>query len=407
MYIRRHVEEIINKLFQAYPVIIITGPRQVGKSTLLKKYFSDINYITMDDLADCEAVKRDSKDFLELQGTPLILDEVQLVPEIFPTLKLISDSDRHNGMYILTSSQRYQLMQNISESLAGRIGIIEMLGLSNRELANINFEEPFLPTLDYLKKRKKAGIENISVTELWNRIHKGSMPEIYSNDNLPWKNFYSDYVRTYIERDVRQLANVGDAIAFNSFITALAARTGELLNINSLANDVGIDNRTAKRWLSILEASGIIYILRPFSTNINKRVVKTPKIYFTDTGLVCYLCRWLTPDNLRLGAMSGAIYETYVISEIIKSYYNKADIPDLFFYRDASGKEIDLLIYQNNCLYPIEIKKTSSPNLKDIKHFSVLQEFKDIEIGDGGVICNHDKLLPLQNNFRVIPINYI
>lgn len=406
-YINRHIEARISKTLKAYPSVLITGPRQVGKSTLLKKCFPDIEYINLDDNVVLMALKQDTKGFLELQGTPLIIDEVQRAPEIFVSLKYQIDNGRTSGMYILTGSQRYQLMQGISDSLAGRISIIELLGFSNREINNESFTLPFIPTLEYLKQRKNSAVI-LPIAEVWKRIHRGSMPELYSNEYIEWNQFYADYFTTYIERDVRQLSSFGDGLTFYAFITAVAARAGELLNITTLARDVGIDERTAKRWLSILEASGIIFLLRSFSLNINKRMIKTPKVYFTDTGLICYLCRWLTADQLVNGAMAGAIYENYVISEILKSYLNTAEPSDMYFYRDTNGREIDLLIYKNNTLHPIEIKKTSSPNLKDIKHFSVLEGMNGINIGEGGVICNHDKLLPLQDGkYRIIPISYI
>ena len=234
------------------------------------------------------------------------------------------------------------------------------------------------------------------------------MPELYSNENMDWEQYYAAYVDTYIERDVKQLGSVGDTLAFTQFMTALASRTGELLNAASLARDVGVDNKTVKRWLSILQASNIIYLLQPFSLNINKRIIKTPKVYFTDTGLVCYLCRWLTPETLANGAMAGSIYETFIVSEILKSYYNAGKEPDLYFFRNTDGQEVDLLFYRDGKLYPIEIKKTSSPNVKDAKHFGTLSTFfPSLEVSEGGIICNAEDLLPLGQNLKIIPFRFI
>ena len=373
MYIARHIEKTIEKSFAAFPAVLITGPRQVGKSTLLLNRFKNIPNVTLDNPLQLLSLRQDPVEFFKLHGSPLILDEVQRAPECFSVLKYMIDSDRRAGMYILTGSQKYALMKGVSESLAGRIGIVDMLGLSDREIYEDPFDRPFLPTSDYLLERRPKMAP--SIQNLWERIHRGSMPELYSNENMDWEQYYAAYVDTYIERDVKQLGSVGDTLAFTQFMTALASRTGELLNAASLARDVGVDSKTVKRWLSILQASNIIYLLQPFSLNINKRIIKTPKVYFTDTGLVCYLCRWLTPETLANGAMAGRIYETFIVSEILKSYYNAGKEPDLYFFRNTDGQEVDLLFYRDGKLYPIEIKKTSSPNVKDAKHFGTLSTF--------------------------------
>lgn len=406
MYIKRHVETAIEKSFSAFPVILITGPRQVGKSTLLLNKFKSITNITLDNPLQLLSLNQDPIEFFKFHGTPLIIDEVQRAPECFSVLKYMIDSDRRAGMYILTGSQKYALMKGVSESLAGRIGIIDMLGLSNREIYGDSFDQPFLPTSDYLLNRQTK--IDLSVKELWERIHLGSMPELYANEHMDWEQYYASYVNTYIERDVKQLGSVGDTLAFTQFMTALAGRTGELLNAASLARDVGVDNKTIKRWLSILQASNIIYLLQPFSLNISKRIVKTPKVYFTDTGLVCYLCRWLTPETAANGAMSGNLYETFIVSEILKSYYNAGKEPDLYFFRNTDGQEVDLLFYRNGKLYPIEIKKTSSPNNKDAKHFKTLSTFfPSIDVSEGGIICNAEDIVSLGQNVKIIPFGFI
>ena len=406
MYIKRHIENAIDALFSAFPAVLITGPRQVGKSTLLCNAFNDVKNITLDDPLQLMSLKQYPIGFFTLHGTPLILDEVQRAPECFSVLKYRIDANRRAGMYLLTGSQKYALMEGVSESLAGRIGIVDMLGLSSREICGDPFNKPFLPTADYLLHRNtKIGA---SVSELWKRIHRGSMPELYSGSSMDWEQYYAAYVSTYIERDVKQLGSVGDSLAFTQFMTALASRTGELLNFAALARDIGVDGKTAKRWLSILQASGIIYLLQPFSLNIGKRIVKTPKVYFTDTGLVCYLCRWLTPETLMNGAMAGSIYETFIVSEILKSYCNAGKKPDLYFFRNTDGQEVDLVFYRDGKLFPVEIKKTSSPNPKDVKHFKTLSSFfPSLEIAEGGVICNAEQLLPIGQNIKIIPFNLI
>lgn len=406
MYIKRHIENAIDALFSAFPAVLITGPRQVGKSTLLCNTFKDVKNVTLDDPLQLMSLKQDPIGFFTLHGTPLILDEVQRAPECFSVLKYRIDANRRAGMYLLTGSQKYALMEGVSESLAGRIGIVDMLGLSSREICGDPFDKPFLPTADYLLHRNtKIGA---SVSELWKRIHRGSMPELYSGSSMDWEQYYAAYVSTYIERDVKQLGSVGDSLAFTQFMTALASRTGELLNFAALARDIGVDGKTAKRWLSILQASGIIYLLQPFSLNIGKRIVKTPKVYFTDTGLVCYLCRWLTPETLMNGAMAGSVYETFIVSEILKSYCNAGKKPDLYFFRNTDGQEVDIVFYRDGKLFPVEIKKTSSPNPKDVKHFKTLSSFfPSLEIAEGGVICNADQLLPIGQNIKIIPFNLI
>lgn len=406
MYIARHIEKTIEKSFAAFPAVLITGPRQVGKSTLLLNRFKNIPNVTLDNPLQLLSLRQDPVEFFKLHGSPLILDEVQRAPECFSVLKYMIDSDRRAGMYILTGSQKYALMKGVSESLAGRIGIIDMLGLSDREIYKDPFDRPFLPTSDYLLERRPKMAP--SIQNLWERIHRGSMPELYSNENMDWEQYYAAYVDTYIERDVKQLGSVGDTLAFTQFMTALASRTGELLNAASLARDVGVDSKTVKRWLSILQASNIIYLLQPFSLNINKRIVKTPKVYFTDTGLVCYLCRWLTPETLANGAMAVSVYETFIVSEILKSYYNAGKEPDLYFFRNTDGQEVDLLFYRDGKLYPIEIKKTSSPNVKNAKHFGTLSTFfPSLEVSEGGIICNAEDLLPLGQNLKIIPFRFI
>ncbi len=403
MYIKRHIENVVDTVKNTYPVTLVTGPRQVGKSTLLQNLFPDTNYETLDDPLLLQAISSDPVGYLKLQGTPLIIDEVQRLPELFLSLKYIVDTNKANGMYFLSGSQKFELMKNVSESLSGRISVIEMLGLSSREIYGDSFSMPFMPTLDYLSARKSKIPSDGK--ELWQRIHRGSMPRLYDDTSVLWERYYSDYVNTYIERDIQRLEQVGNGLTFLQFMVSLASRTGELLNMDSIAKDVGISAPTVKKWISILQKSNVIYLLQPFSLNVSKRIVKTPKVYFTDTGLVAYLCKWLTPETLMNGAMAGNIFETFVISEIIKSYYNAGKEANIYYYRDTNGSEVDLLLYQDGTLYPVEIKKTASPNMKDIKHFKILETaYPSIQIGQGGVICSYEKVLPLGEHNRIIPV---
>jgi predicted AAA+ superfamily ATPase len=296
-------------------------------------------------------------------------------------------------------------MKNASESLAGRIGILQLMGLSMRELGNDKFSKPFIPTPEYFGAREKSS-GKLSAGKIWSIIHTGSFPAVVSGYSKQ-KPFYDSYIRTYIERDVRLLAQVGDELAFMHFITVAASRTGQLLNYRDMARDVQISEPTAKKWLSILVTSGLVYLLPPFSMNVEKRVVKTPKLYFLDTGLAAYLTKWTSPDVLRQGAAAGHFFETFVISEILKSYYNTGMEPALFYYRDKDGKEIDLLLMENGALYPLEIKMTATPRTQDVAVFKVLKAVKNLKIGTGGLICTDTALGILDKDRYSIPAAYI
>ena len=299
------------------------------------------------------------------------------------------------------------MMKGVSESLAGRIGLLTLLGLSLREMNDTAFDRPFIPTDDYFSERKEQ-LKAIEYDNVWETIHRGSMPELYENPDFDWRMFYGAYVRTYIERDVRELSDIGDTVKFTKFMVAAAASTGQLLNLASLARDAGISQPTAERWLSILVASNIVYLLSPYSNNITKRAIKTPKLYFLDTGLAAYLTKWNTPDVLKSGAMAGAFFESFVISEIIKSYYNKGILePPLYFYRDKDMNEIDLIIEENGTLYPLEMKKHADPTKKDINAFSLLDKIPNIQRGQGGVICLYDRLMTLKGEDKIIPVSYL
>lgn len=407
MYIRRHAEESVHKLAEMFGAVLIIGPRQVGKTTMLRRLTSKAAYVTLDDPLLLSAATEQSGTFFKDYPPPVFVDEIQYAPNLLKQIKIIIDREKKKGQFFMTDSQQFQLMENISESLAGRLGLLMLLGLSMREKQGIDFSEPFLPTDEYFSIRKRNARE-LSYDEVWENIHRGSMPELSTNENYNWQMFYGAYVKTYIERDVHQLTQVGDAVKFLHFMTAAASCTGQLLNLASLARDVGISPPTAERWLSILVTSNIVYLLKPYSNNITKRTVKTPKLYFLDTGLAAYLTRWSTADVLKNGAMAGAFFETFVLAEIIKSYYNRGilDLP-LYFYRDKNMNEIDLLIEDNGRLYPLEMKKHADPQKKDITAFDLLDKIPNIKRGSGGVICMYDNLITLKDSDRVIPVKYL
>ena len=390
-----------------FGAVLVAGPRQVGKTTMLKNITNGIGYTTLDDIIIRTAAQEQSGTFFKDNPPPVFVDEIQKAPELFEQIKMILDRDHKKGQFFMCGSQQFKMMKGVSESLSGRIGLMTLLGYSLREIYNVDFTMPFIPTDDYFAARK-ASVHATEYNDVWHIIHRGSMPELLEHPDFDWQMFYGAYLRTYIERDVRDLTEIGDTVKFSKFMVAVAAMTGNLLNLASLARDVGISPPTAERWLSILVASNLVYLLQPYSNNITKRAVKTPKIYFLDTGLAAYLTKWNTPDVLKNGAMAGAFFENFVISEIIKSYYNKGVLePPIYFYRDKDMNEIDLLIEDGGTLYPIEIKKHADPSKKDIEAFVLLNKIPNIQRGSGGVICLYDHLITLKDTDRIIPINYL
>jgi predicted AAA+ superfamily ATPase len=405
-YIKRSIESTITKAAKMFPAVLITGARQVGKTTLLRHMISDIPYLTLDDPILLQSAIEEAGGFFKTTPPPVIIDEIQYAPNLFRYIKMIADDSGKKGQFFLTGSQQFKMMKNVSESLAGRIGIINLLGLSLREIKNDPFNEIFMPIVDYFMKRKMS-VKQTDYRELWGIIHKGSMPAMYA-DELDLQMFYAAYAKTYLERDVRELTQVGDELKFIKFMTAIASRTSQMLNLSSVANEVGISAPTAERWLSILISSNIVYLLQPYYNNIMKRTVKTPKLYFLDTGLAAYLLKWKTPEVLEAGAMAGAFFETFVVAEVLKSNYNAGVLePSLYYYRDKDGKEIDLLIEQNGTLYPVEIKKTSNPGKEHISSFSALEKVKGLTVGTGGVICMYEKSVLLNDKNVTIPVTWL
>ncbi len=406
-YIKRHAESTIEKLSKMFGAVLVAGPRQVGKTTMLQKITKDIGYTTLDDVIILASAKEQSGTFFKDNPPPVFVDKIQKAPELFPQIKMIIDREHKKGQFYMCGSQQFQMMKGVSESLSGRIGLLTLLGFSIRERHGIESDTPFIPTDVYFAERKKQ-LSDISYDEVWNMIHRGSMPELCENPDFDWQMFYAAYVRTYIERDVRDLTEIGDVVKFTKFMTATAASTGQLVNLASLARDVGISQPTAERWLSILVASNIVYLLKPYSNNITKRAVKTPKLYFLDTGLAAYLTKWNNAEVLKNGAMAGAFFESFVISEIIKSYYNRGIVePPLYFYRDKEMNEIDLLIEDGGILYPLEMKKHADPQRSDVDAFDIIDKIPGVKRGSGGVICLYDNLITLKGNDRVIPIKYL
>ena len=401
MYIVREIEGTIDKLLGQGKVVLITGARQVGKTTVLREHLgSSFDYVTMEDPAAYAQAKSDAVLFFEMHSLPLIVDEIQRVPELFSPVKWLVDQSAEKGRIVLTGSQTYHLMKGVSESLAGRIRIIEMPALSLRELAGKS-DNPckYIPSM--LKPHDVSAPDGF---DLWGHMHRGSMPELQDPD-VDWDLFYTDYERAYLERDVRDLVNVKDEAKFYSFMVACAARTGQLFNASDIGNAIDADHKTVKAWLSILQASGIVRIVEPFFPNVEKRLTKTPKIFFMDTGLVCHLTRWTTHEQLRVGAMAGHVFETFVVSEVLKSHMNAgANLRDVWFYRDSKKREIDLVIQDGRTLHPVEIKTNALVKKDATKNFGCLEDMADYEVGFGHVICQAKEPYLLAENVEAVPV---
>ena len=402
MYITRTLEKHIDDLSHQFKVLLITGARQVGKSTLLKYCDKKRNYVTLDDYREREMAINEPELFLQRHKAPLIIDEIQYASNLLSYIKIAVDNSGEKGQYWLTGSQQFHMMKNVTESLAGRVAIIDLKGLSLKEI-DCSEQIPFLPTMDNIEKMRKTSKKH-DLTDIYEKIWRGSYPEVNTNTDTDWETFYKSYLRTYIERDIKDLNAVKNEMDFLKFLKILAARTGQMLNYADISSEVGVSVPTIKSWVSILVSSNIVYLLQPYFSNLNKRIIKTPKIYFLDTGLCSYLTNWDNPQVLESGAMSGAIFETFVISEIIKSYVHNIKEPNIYYYRDKDKKEIDVIIEKNGKLYPIEIKKSSNPDKSAIKHFSVIPEDK---LGKGAVICLAKEDFPINNNVNAIPVSYI
>jgi predicted AAA+ superfamily ATPase len=405
---KRTLAKKLKEISKSFPVLLLTGPRQVGKTTLFEICASQkMQYVTLDDLDVRDLAQNDPGLFIQTYKTPLIIDEVQYAPQLFSYIKIAVDREKKNGMYWLTGSQKFHLMKGVTESLAGRVAIVDLLGFSNAEIEARENTKPFIPDVKWINMARKNIKKPKQLDAIYKQIWRGSFPKVnVDKKELTRQIFYSSYIRTYLQRDVKDILKISDENAFYNFISAVASRTANLLNYNDLARDVGIDNKTAKSWLSVLETSGLVYVLNSYHNNLSKRLVKTPKIYFLDTGLCAYLTKWTDAKSLQNGAMSGAILETYIFAEILKSYWHNGVEPNFYYYRDTNQKEIDLVIETAETLYPIEFKKTATPSKTSSKNFLELKKFNK-KIGHGVVICFVEKDISLSKNVTAIPVGYI
>ena len=402
-YIKRSLEKVVLQATKEYPVVLVSGSKQVGKTTMLKKLMegTNRNYVSLDDLQERALAKNDPEMFLQLHKPPILIDEVQYAPELFSMIKLIVDKEHRKGDFWLTGSQIFDLMKGVQESLAGRVAVLSLSSLSQTEIYG-GEDRPFQIEIEHLMKRKE-GRTRADLQEIFRRIFQGSMPAIVSNEVSNNSIFYGSYLSTYIERDVRNLFDAIDSLKFLRFLTAVAARCSQMLNVNEIARDADINLKQAKDWMGILETLGIIFYLHPFSNNMLKRLVKTPKYYFYDTGLVAYLTKWSSPETLENGAMNGAILENYVVSEIRKSYLNSGKAPFMYYYRDKDAREIDIILEQNGELNPMEIKKSANPAPEILRTFSVLEK-TGLKRGKGAVICMKMELLAFNQENFIIPV---
>lgn len=407
MYIRRTLDQHFREAADHFPVMLVTGARQVGKTTFLREIADEGRaYLSLDDPRLVELARSDPPQFMQRYPGPVIIDEIQYAPGLLPYIKMAVDGEGRPGRFWLTGSQQFHLMRDVAESLAGRVGIMHLLGLSRREQdGSADGHGPFLPTPDALGQRL-ADAAALPLPELYRRIWRGGYPALTRDPGLDRDLYFSSYVQTYLQRDIRDLARVGDETAFLRFVRACAARTAQLLNVADLARDADVAPNTAKHWLSVLEASGIVYLLQPYHTNVTKRLVKTPKLYFLDTGLCCWLTGWTSPEALEAGAVSGAMLETWILVEILKSWWHRGKSAPFFFYRDKDQKEIDLLIVQDEVIHPLEFKKSATPGRDSVRHFRTLAKLNR-PIGPGCVICLAESSLPLADGVVTIPVGAV
>lgn len=401
MYIERTAEKVIRKLSDQFKVLLVTGARQVGKSTVLRHCDNTRKYVTLDDLTERELATNEPKLFLQRHTPPVIIDEIQYAPQLLSYIKMAVDNTELKGQYWLTGSQQFHLMKNVSESLAGRVAIIDLMGLSLSEINGIPSNPPFFPSVELINNKRKAH-QAYSLQDIFKIIYNGSFPALNNREELDRDIFYSSYIQTYIERDIRELSVISNEMKFLHFIRVVAARTGQVLKYSELANEVGISQPTAKSWLSLLVSSNLVYLLEPYYQNISKRMTKMPKLYFLDTGLCAYLTSWNSPEVLMNGAMNGAFFETFVVSEILKSYRHNGKRPSLYWYRDTTQKEIDLLFDENDKLYPVEIKLSANPTKLMCRHFNTIENYET-----GLIICMRETDIPVTDKVHAVPVGYI
>lgn len=407
-YISRAIEKTFLAAVRDFKVVLVTGPRQCGKTTMMKKMAEDENrgrkYISLDDFAARKMAVESPNLFLQIYKPPVFIDEVQYAPQLFSYIKMYVDEYQQPGDIWLSGSQIFKLMENVQESLAGRVGILKMNTFSQAEIEEVE-SSPFRPEIEYLIARGENR-KKIEMPELYERIFKGSLPDVVQHELSSRDRLYSSYIATYIERDVREISGIIDSLKFYDFVTATAAHIGQIINFRIIADAAGISVQTAKEWMQILERLGIIFFLHPYTNNLLKRTISKPKLYFYDTGLAIYLTRWSDSITLMNGSFNGAALENFVVSEIVKSYYNAGEEHYINYYRDKDAKEIDIVREINNTVYPMEIKKTGLPDARITKVFSVLEN-KGKTVAPGIVLCTAQNISTLGKGNYVVPIAFV
>lgn len=405
MYIHRTLEAKFLKMSTFFKAVLVTGARQVGKTTMLKHLSENRTYVSLDDVDTLTLAKEDPKLFFMRYKPPIIIDEIQKAPELFPYIKILCDESEDTGLFWLTGSEQFSMMKNVTESLAGRIGIMTLYPLSISEINNVRLDAPLDFSLDNLVKREKQ-TEPFDLNTVFMQIWKGGMPQVQNADDQQRSLYYSSYINTYLMRDVVSAGGVTDEIRFKKFLTACAANTSQQLNLANLAMITEVSHPTAKSWLALLERLHIVYLLEPYANNKLKRLAKTPKLYFWDTGLCCYLAKWLSADTLINGNASGYYFENYAVTELLKDLeYNSVNY-DISYFRDSNSKEIDIFLEIGGKIHPLEIKLSASPDRREIKKYSIL-DANSIPRGNGGIICMSPTVIPIDENNYYIPINII
>ena len=402
-YLPRSLESLIPELSEEYPALLLTGPRQTGKTRMLRHLAAGTgrHYVSLDDLAPRSLAKQDPAMFLQLHPAPVLIDEVQYAPELFSQIKREVDESRTPGAFWLTGSQPFRLMKLAGETLAGRVAILHMDALSHREARGLPAADPFTVSLDAFRACV-AKASPMATPALFGEIWRGALPGLVSDEFTHRDIFYSSYVQTYVERDVRDIFPGVDPIAFTHLLAAVACRTGQEINVHEIAKDLGVGDTSVRTGLAVLEKSDVIYWLHPYSANTLKRTVKSPKLYFFDTGLVAYLSRWSSPETLEAGAMSGAVFENWVVSEIRRSFTQRGLEPPLWYYRDRDGKEIDLVVELDGRLHPVEIKKTANPKAEMTASFRML-DHAPLPRGQGAIVCMVQELGAVSSDTLVLP----
>ena len=405
-YYPRTISTRLQYMSAHFPCVLLLGARQVGKSTILEEILPEgMHYVTLDNYVEAEKANQDPIGFLEEHPAPLFIDEVQYAPALMRAIKMKVDASKQNGMYWMTGSQQFHLMQGISESLAGRVGILDLYTFSQREILNAGNNAPIFQPEEPAKYAE--GITPCNIHELYRRIWRGGYPILHKDEGMEPNVYFDSYVRSFLERDVRHLTQVSNLASFMKFLRSAALRTGQQIVYSELARDAEITPNTAKAWLSILETTGIISILHPYSVNSIKRLTKTPKLYFMDTGLCCWLAQWDNPTALMNSAYSGAILETWVYGQLLRSFSHNGKRPQLYFFRDAKGTaEVDFLLIQNGGIYPIEVKRSSSPAESDLKHVAKIPTNR-LELRPGIIMCTTDRIYSLPNGIYAFPISLL